>query len=140
MLSIKTGETGKIKDQTSLQKECYCCHLVPQSGLTLCNPMDCSPPGSFVHGMIQGRILELVAISFSGGSFLPRDQTCISCISRPVPGKRTKRMESILNVALKTNKHSVKYRIVILNPSFTFKTLGELLKMLTFLAPYSVMI
>ena len=56
------------------------------------------------------------------------------------PGKLTKRiMESILNVALK-NKHSVKYRIVILNPSFTFKTLGEFLKMIKFLAPHSVMI
>ena len=55
------------------------------------------------------------------------------------PGKLTKRiMKSILNVA--KNKHSVKYKIVILNPNFTFKTLGELLKMITLLAPHSVMI
>ena len=39
--------------------------LVAQSSLTLCNPMDCSPPGSFVHGILQARILEWVAISFS---------------------------------------------------------------------------
>ena len=44
---------------------------------TLCNPMDCSLPGSFVHGILQVRILEWVAISFSGGSTLLRDQTCV---------------------------------------------------------------
>ena len=43
----------------------YVC-LVTQSCLTLCNPMDCSPPGSSVHGILQARILERVAISFSG--------------------------------------------------------------------------
>ena len=39
-----------------------------QSCLTLCDPMDCSPPGSSVHGIFQARILELVAISSSRGS------------------------------------------------------------------------
>ena len=39
--------------------------LVTQLYLTLCNPMDCSPPGSSVHGILQARILEWVAISFS---------------------------------------------------------------------------
>ena len=38
---------------------------VSQSCLTLCNPMDCSPPGSTVHGILQARILEWAAISFS---------------------------------------------------------------------------
>ena len=38
---------------------------VTQSCLTLCDPMDCSLPGSFVHGIFQGRILEWVVISFS---------------------------------------------------------------------------
>ena len=41
------------------------CMWVAQSCLTLCDPMDCSPPGSFVHGTLQARILEWVAISFS---------------------------------------------------------------------------
>ena len=41
--------------------------------------MDCSPPGSSVHGILQARILEWVAISFSRGSSQPRDQTQISC-------------------------------------------------------------
>ena len=45
---------------------------------TLCNPMDCSLQGSSVHGILQARILEWVAISFSRGSFCPRDQTCVS--------------------------------------------------------------
>ena len=42
--------------------------LVAQSCPTLCNPMDCSPPGSFVHGILQARVLERVAIPFSRGS------------------------------------------------------------------------
>ena len=41
---------------------------VAHSGPTLCDPMDCSPPGSSVHGILQARILEWVAISFSRGS------------------------------------------------------------------------
>ena len=49
---------------------------------TLCNPMDCSPPGSSVHGILQKRILEWVAVSFSRRSSWLRDQTCISWISR----------------------------------------------------------
>ena len=46
----------------------------------LCDPMDCSPPGSSVHGISQAGILEWVAISFSRGSSWPRDWTCVSCI------------------------------------------------------------
>ena len=48
---------------------------------TLCDPMDCSPPGSSVHGIFQARILKWVAISFCRGSSRPRDQTCISWVS-----------------------------------------------------------
>ena len=44
-------------------------------------PCDCSPPGSSVHGNLQARILEWVAISSSRGSSWPRDQTCVSCVS-----------------------------------------------------------
>ena len=47
----------------------------------LCDPMDWSPPGSYVHGIFQARILEWVAISFSKGSSQPWDQTCIFCVS-----------------------------------------------------------
>ena len=49
---------------------------------TLCNPMDCSLPGSSVHGIFQARILEWVAISSSRGSSQLRDQTHVSCIGR----------------------------------------------------------
>ena len=41
--------------------------------------MDCSPPGSSVHGILQARILEWVAISFFRGSSQPRDRTWVSC-------------------------------------------------------------
>ena len=54
---------------------------VAQSCLTLCNPMDCSLPGSSVRGIFQARILEWVAISFSRRSSQPRDRTQVSCIS-----------------------------------------------------------
>ena len=47
----------------------------------LCDPMDCSPPGSSVHGILQARILKLVAIPFSKGSFQPRDWTPVSHIA-----------------------------------------------------------
>ena len=53
---------------------------VAQSCPTLCDPMDCSLPGSSVHGIFQTRVLEWVAISFSKGSSLPRDPTQVSCI------------------------------------------------------------
>ena len=49
--------------------------LVTQSCPTLCDPMNCSPPGSSVHGILQARILEWVAIAFSRGSSRPRDGT-----------------------------------------------------------------
>ena len=45
-----------------------------------CNPMDCSWQGSFVHGILQARILEWVAIFFYRGSSQPRDRTCASCL------------------------------------------------------------
>ena len=48
----------------------YVCVLVTQSCLTLCDPMDCSLPGSSVYGILQARVLELVAMSFSRGSCL----------------------------------------------------------------------
>ena len=47
---------------------------------TLCDPMDCSLPGSSVHGILQARILEWLAIPFSRGSSWPRDRTQVSHI------------------------------------------------------------
>ena len=54
--------------------------LVAQSYSTLCDPMDCSPPGSSVHAILQARILECFAMPFSMGSSRPRDPACVSCI------------------------------------------------------------
>ena len=61
---------------TYMQSESEVAQLCP----TLCNPVDCSPPCSSVHGIFQARVLEWVAISFSGGSSLPRDRTQVSHI------------------------------------------------------------
>jgi len=52
-----------------------CSCLAVQSCLTLCDPMDCSPRGSSVHGILQTRILEWVAMPSSRGSSQPRAQT-----------------------------------------------------------------
>ena len=53
---------------------------VAQSCPTLCDPIDCSLPGSSVHGIFQAIVLEWIAISFSRGSSQPRVQTWVSCI------------------------------------------------------------
>ena len=54
---------------------------VAQSCPTLWDPMDCSLPGSSVHGIFQARVLEWVAVTFSRGSSQPRDQTRVSRIA-----------------------------------------------------------
>ena len=55
--------------------------LVTQLCLTLCNTMDCSPPGSSAHGIFQARILEKVIVSYCQGSSWSRDRIRISCAS-----------------------------------------------------------
>ena len=55
--------------------------IVVHSCLTLCDPVDCNPPGYSVHGILQARILELVAMPSQRGSSLPRDQTQVSHIA-----------------------------------------------------------
>ena len=57
--------------------DCKCA----QSCMTLCNPMDCSLPGSSVLGISQARMLEWVAISYTRVSSQPWDWSCISCVS-----------------------------------------------------------
>ena len=61
-----------------LELSCESESEVAQSCLTLCDPMDCSPPGSSVHGIFQAGVLEWVAVSFSKGSSQPRDRTQVS--------------------------------------------------------------
>ena len=53
---------------------------VAQSCPTLCDPMDCSLPGCSLHGILQARVLEWVAITFSRGSFPPKNRTQVSHI------------------------------------------------------------
>ena len=75
--------TAKNDEQPCHLHVCSVASVVSDS----CDPMDCSPPGSSVHGILQARILEWVAIPFSRGSSQPRDQTCdsyISCIGRRI--------------------------------------------------------
>ena len=63
-----------------------CCYSVAKSCLTLCNPVDRSPPGSSVHGVLLARILEWADISSSRVSSPPWEQTCISSISCTLAG------------------------------------------------------
>ena len=58
-----------------------CIVLVKQSCLTLWDHMDCSPPGSSIRGILQARILEWAAVSFSRGSSQSRDRTWVSCVA-----------------------------------------------------------
>ena len=89
--------------------------LVVQSCLTLCDPMDCSPPGFSVRGILQARTLEWVALPSSRGSSQLRDQTCVSCISCTVdkffttepPGKPIQ--EPISNSSVKIQKKKKGY-------------------------------
>ena len=55
--------------------------LAPQSCLTLCDALDCRPPGSSVHGILQARIPQWAAMPSSRGPSQPGDQTCLSCIA-----------------------------------------------------------
>ena len=57
----------------------HACVLSCFSNIQLCDPVDCSLPGSSVHGILQARMLEWVAMPSSRGSSWPRDQTHISC-------------------------------------------------------------
>jgi len=63
--------------QHCLLTDCVCAQLC----LTFCDPMNCSPPVSSVHGLFQARILERVAISYLSGSSQSRDWSCVSCVS-----------------------------------------------------------
>ena len=64
-------------DSLAANSRWFSCLVVPDC----CNPMDCSPPDYSLHGISQTRIQDWVAISFSWGSFWPRDWHCISCIA-----------------------------------------------------------
>ena len=111
------------------------CVLVTQSCPTLCDPMDCSPPGSSVNGILQARILEWAAIPFSRESAQPWDWTWIpdSLLSEP-PGKPsslkevsklssyflTILMAVILSLCLRNSSVWMYYRSVLVCLFFVF--------------------
>ena len=68
-----------LSGSSFLEGKCVC--RVTQSCPTLCDPTNCSPPRSSVHGISQPRTLEWVAIPFSRRSSQPRDRTHVSCIA-----------------------------------------------------------
>ena len=74
---VHHNPSSSFRDQWSESKKV----LVAQSCPALYNPMDCSPPGSSIHGILQARLLEWVAILFCRGSSQARNQTHISCIA-----------------------------------------------------------
>ena len=62
----------------------YVCAKSLQLCLILFDPIDCSPPGSSVHGILQARTLEWIVVPSSRGSSWPRDETHIPCIGRRI--------------------------------------------------------
>ena len=79
MLQSMGSQSRTLSDWTELN-----ILTCPQSCLTLCDPVDCNSPGFSVHGILQVRILQWVAMPSSRGSSWPRDRTCISCIGRQI--------------------------------------------------------
>ena len=69
------NSTPSPAENPPVTPQCVCACSVAQSCQTLCSPMNCSQPGSSVHGVLQARILEWVAIPFTRGSFQSRDRT-----------------------------------------------------------------
>ena len=82
-LGIESHTHTCASQETLSGVECVCCCCsATKSRLTLCDPVDYSPPVSSVHGVLQARILEWVTISFSRGFSWPRDWTHVSCTGR----------------------------------------------------------
>ena len=81
--------------------------LVTQSCSTLYNSVDCRPPGSSVHGILQERILEWVAILFSRGSSPPRDKIWVSCHCRWICYRCVyKKLDSVLPLSQQPSQKS----------------------------------
>ena len=81
MFVLRKGDDVKMLDTCSFFLGTFYKLLVAQSCPTLCDPVDFSPPGSSVHGILQAQILEWAAIPFSRGASQPRDQIRVSCIT-----------------------------------------------------------
>ena len=93
--------TSEVKVKVSIAQAC----------LTLCDSMGCSPPGSFVHGILQANILEWVAILFSREPSQPRGQTQVSWIaSRFSTMWATREAREV-----QTIRHKLSYKNVLYN-------------------------
>ena len=105
------------------------CCVVAELCSTLCDSMDCSPPGSSVHGILQTRILEWAAISSCKGSSRPRDWTCISCIGRWILYHwATREAQCILCYGISqtlTTHSSVRWASGPADPSYSILTFHE---------------
>ena len=82
VITYRTNPAGPDGSLPHTSQVALICSLLPALPLLLmlsvCDPMDCSPPGSFVHGILQARVLERVAISSSRGIFLTQgSNTCL---------------------------------------------------------------
>ena len=112
----------------------YCVYVCAPLCPTLCNPMDCSPPGSSTHGFSQAWILEWVAISYSRESSWPKDWTHISCVSwigrwvlylsatwEAHCSKKTKKQRNKINYLLSVSLVST----LLWNNSKSVSTLGQ---------------
>ena len=104
--------------------ECLCAQSL-QSCLTLFNPINCSPPGSSVHRILQARILEWVAISSSRGSAWPRDWTYVFGLAggffiTELPGKPFKGVNLILYHNWYKNEF-LTYSVLRISPQKCFK-------------------
>ena len=82
-LSLKSGHGPRPSRSRVLGvlPAMLCCVQLIQSCPILCDPVDCSPPASSVHGILQARILEWVAMPSSRGSSQPRDLSQVSHIA-----------------------------------------------------------
>ena len=77
-----SSEAASPATQMGPSKLCpTCCAKLIQSCLTLCDPMDCRPPGSSVHRILQARRLEGLPFPAPGDLLDPEDRTCVSCVS-----------------------------------------------------------
>ena len=77
-MPLHTSQEQKTPQLASCSNLCVCDTQLLQLCLTPCDPMDRSPPGSSVHGILQARILEWVAMPSCRGSSPPKDRTCVS--------------------------------------------------------------
>ena len=76
----------ELNIQRKLGEEWSACMVSRFSLIWLCNPVDCSPPGSSAHGILQARKLQWVAMPSSRGSFQRRDRICVSWICTSAGG------------------------------------------------------